>query len=122
MLASFKLNISDANGKTVNRELREDDAVPLLGLQVGDEADASIVKLKGKLRITGGSDKSGISMRKDVHGAARKAVLLTKGVGLQKAEAGQRIRKLVRGNTISEEIYQVNCRYDGTIKSDNIAG
>ena len=89
---------------------------------MGDEADASIVKLKGRLRITGGSDKSGISMRKDVHGAARKAVLLTKGVGLQKAEAGQRIRKLVRGNTISEEIYQVNCRYDGTIKSDNISG
>jgi len=54
-------------------------------------------------------------MRNDIHGAARKYVLLSKGVGLQDAEIGQRVRKLMRGNTISEEIYQVNCKFDGEL-------
>ncbi|MEK0349443.1 MAG: S6e family ribosomal protein, partial [Nitrosopumilus sp.] len=54
-------------------------------------------------------------MRKDIHGAARKYVLLTKGVGLQAAEIGQRVRKLMRGNTVSEEIYQINCKFDGEL-------
>ncbi len=54
-------------------------------------------------------------MRNDVHGAARKQVLLSKGVGLQDAESGQRKRKLMRGNTVSEEIYQVNCKFDGEL-------
>jgi len=54
-------------------------------------------------------------MRSDIHGAARKRVLLSKGVGLQDAETGQRVRKLMRGNTISEEIYQLNCKFDGEL-------
>lgn len=115
-MASFKLTISDTTGRSISQELKDSDANPLLGLQVGNETDASVVGMKGKLRITGGSDKSGVPMRSDVHGAARKAVLLTRGVGLKKAEAGQRVRKLMRGNTISEEIYQINCKYDGIIK------
>lgn len=82
---------------------------------MGNETDASIAGLTGKLKLTGGSDKSGVPMRNDVHGAARKRVLLSKGVGLQNAEVGQRKRKLMRGNTVSEEIYQVNCKFDGEL-------
>lgn len=115
-MANFKLTVSDSKGKSINRELKEDDAIPLLGLQMGYELDAAIVGLKGMMRVTGGSDRSGVPMRRDIHGAARKAVLLTRGVGLKKAEFGQRVRKLMRGNTISEEIYQINCRYDGIIE------
>ena len=29
---------------------------------------------------------------------------------------GQRIRKLVRGNTVTEEVYQLNCFFDGELK------
>ena len=29
-----------------------------------------------------------------------------------------RKRKLVRGNTVSDEIFQVNCKYDGEIKDE----
>jgi small subunit ribosomal protein S6e len=87
----------------------------LLGLQLGNETDAAIVGLSGKLKLTGGSDKSGVPMRDDIHGAARKRVLLSKGVGLQAAETGQRMRKLMRGNTVSEEIYQINCKFDGEL-------
>ena len=114
-LANFKLTISDIKGKSVSKELKDSDANPLLGLQLGNETDASIVGLSGKLKLTGGSDKSGVPMRNDVHGAARKQVLLSRGVGLQDAEAGQRKRKLMRGNTVSEEIYQVNCKFDGEL-------
>jgi len=114
-LANFKLTISDIKGKSVSKELKDSDANPLLGLQLGNETDATIVGLNGKLKLTGGSDKSGVPMRNDVHGAARKKVLLVKGVGLQDAEIGQRKRKLMRGNTVSEEIYQVNCKFDGEL-------
>lgn len=114
-LANFKLTVSDVKGKSVTKELKDSDASPLLGLQLGNETDASIVGLNGKLKLTGGSDKSGVPMRNDIHGAARKYILLSKGVGLQDTEIGQRVRKLMRGNTISEEIYQINCRFDGEI-------
>jgi len=114
-LTNFKLTVSDIKGKSITKELKDNDGNSLLGMIIGNETDAVIVGLKGKLKITGGSDKSGVPMRRDIHGAARKRVLLSKGVGLQDTEIGQRVRKLMRGNTISEEIYQLNCKYDGEL-------
>ena len=114
-MPSFKLTVSDQKGKSISRELKDNDANVLLGLQIGQETDASILGLQGKIKITGGSDKSGVAMRGDVAGIPRKRVLLSKGVGLQDVKKGLRKRKLVRGNIISEEIYQINCKYDGKI-------
>ena len=114
-MATFKLTLSDKKGRSTSKELKDNDANPLLGLLVGQETDASIVGLQGKIMITGGSDKSGVPMRGDVRGMPRKRILIPKGVGLQEAEKGLRKRKLIRGNTISEEIYQINCKYDGKI-------
>ena len=105
-LAQFKLTISDKNGKTIAQELKDRSAQPLLGTKVGSILDSSIVGVAdGKLKITGGSDKSGTPMRPDVHGGVKKYVLLPTGVG-NRSEA--RIRKLVRGNMVTEEIYQLN--------------
>ena len=117
-MVTFKLTLSDKKGKSTSKELKDNDANPLLGLLIGQETDASIVGLQGKIMITGGSDKSGVPMRRDVGGMPRKRILIPKGVGLQDTEKGLRKRKLVRGNTISEEIYQVNCRYDGELQID----
>ena len=114
-MANFKLTISDIKGKSVSKELKDSDANQLLGLQLGNETDASIVGLTGKLKLTGGSYKSGVPMRSDLHGGARKRILLVKGVGLQDTEHGIRKRKLMRGNLVSEEIYQVNCKFDGEL-------
>jgi len=114
-LPSFKLTVSDQKGKSISRELKDNDANVLLGLQIGQETDASILGLQGKIKITGGSDKSGVAMRGDVAGVPRKRILISKGVGLQDVKKGLRKRKLVRGNIISEEIYQINCKYDGKI-------
>lgn len=115
-MATFKLNISDKKGRTISKEVKEKEAGPFLGLAVGAELDAALIGEAGKMRITGGSDKSGVPLREDIHGGARKYILLSKGVGLRDAEKGQRIRKLVRGNTITEEVYQVNCFFDGELK------
>ena len=117
-LAQFKLTVSDTKGKSVSKELKDSDANPLLGLEIGKETDASIIGFTGKMKITGGSDKSGVPMRSDVHGGARKYVLLSRGVGLPKIETGQRKRKLVRGNSVSEEIYQINCKLDSELPVD----
>jgi len=119
-LANFKLTISDKKGKSITKELKEGDANPFVGLTIGGEVDAATVGLSGKLIVTGGSDKSGVPMRADVHSGSRKYVLLSKGVGLQDAERGERVRKLIRGNTVSEEIYQINCKYDGEIKVEKV--
>jgi len=115
-LANFKITISDTKGKSITRELKDNDANPLLGLLIGQETDASLVGLEGKIKITGGSDKSGVPMRSDLLSSARKRILIPKGVGLQETKKGMRKRKLLRGNTISEEIYQINSKYDGEIK------
>ena len=118
-MANFKLTISDNKGKSVTKELKDNDVNQLLGLQIGNDTDASVVGLEGKMKVTGGSDKSGIPMRPDLHGMARKQILIPKGVGLQDTVKGLRKRKLVRGNTISEEIYQINFRYDGEMKVES---
>ena len=108
-MVTFKLVISDPKtGKAISKEVKDAQAQPFLGLRIGDTLDASVIGLNGKMKITGGSDRSGVPMRYDVHGSVRKYVLLTKGIGLRKARKGERIRKLVRGNTISDEIYQIN--------------
>ena len=120
-MTNFKLTISDKKGKSLTKELKDNEANSLLGLQIGKEADAALVGLAGKIKITGGSDKSGVPMRADLHGVARKYILLSKGVGLQDAEKGERVRKLTRGNTISEEIYQINCKFDGIIPAEKPA-
>jgi small subunit ribosomal protein S6e len=105
-LAQFKLIVSDRKGRTIAQELKDRTAQPLLGTKVGSVIDSSIVGVAGgKLKITGGSDRSGTPMRPDVHGGVKKYVLLSTGVG-NKSEA--RVRKLVRGNMVTEEIYQLN--------------
>jgi small subunit ribosomal protein S6e len=109
-LAQFKLVISDSKGKSINQELKDRSAQPLLGSKIGDIIDSSVVGITGgKMKVTGGSDKSGTPMRPDVHGGVKKYVLLANGIGIRNIGGGHRIRKLVRGNMVTEEIYQLNC-------------
>jgi len=108
-LANFKLAVANPkDGKTTVYELKDRQAQPLLGLKIGDVFDATVLGVQGKIKITGGSDKSGIPMRHDVHGAVKKYILLSKGIGMQAIEQGQRRRRLIRGNVITEDTYQIN--------------
>ncbi|MEM1994854.1 MAG: 30S ribosomal protein S6e [Nitrososphaerales archaeon] len=108
-MPAFKLVISDPkSGKSISRELKDQLAQPLLGLKIGDIFDAEVIGIPGKIKITGGSDKAGFPMRADVLGGVKKYALISKGTGLRKVSKGERRRKLVRGNTITDEIYQIN--------------
>jgi small subunit ribosomal protein S6e len=109
-LAQFKLVVSDGTGRSVSQELKDRAAQPLVGVRIGNVVDSSVIGIPGgKVKVTGGSDKSGVPMRADVHGGVRKYVLMSEGVGAKHLEGG-RVRKLVRGNMVTEEIYQLNLR------------
>jgi small subunit ribosomal protein S6e len=49
-------------------------------------------------------------MRGDVHGGIRRQVVLSEGAGFKPKREGERRRKSVRGNTISDEIVQINLK------------
>ena len=82
----------------------------LLGHVIGDEISGEILGYDKKysFKIMGGSDKDGFPMRKDISGGVRKRVLLKKGVGYNPKRNGLRRRKMIRGNTINEDIVQIN--------------
>ena len=105
---AFKLVISEGE-KSHQVEVKAADSKKLNGLTIGEEFDASVVGLAGyKLKITGGSDKNGFPMKKDVDGSRRIKSLLAGGIGFNPKRDGQRRRKTVRGNTVSEDIVQIN--------------
>ncbi len=110
-MVSFKLVLSDPKtGKSEVSEVKDASAQVLIGRRIGDVVDGTTIGLAGKLMITGGSDKAGFPMRADTLGGGKNYVLLTAGVGYRSKEEGAKRRKLVRGNTISEETYQVNAK------------
>ena len=105
---AFKLIISEGENSH-QLEVEAAESKKIVGLKIGDEFDASPVGLKGyTLKITGGSDKNGFPMKKDVEGPRRIKSLLSGGIGFKPIREGQRRRKTVRGNTISDDIVQIN--------------
>lgn len=111
-MAKFKVIVSDpAQGKSKVVELDGAKAAPLIGKRLGETLDGTIVGMSGlKLQITGGSDKDGFPMRPDIHGGVRIRVIVSKGVGFHPESHGERRRKTLRGNVISEEIVQINMK------------
>jgi len=116
----FKLNISDKEGKAWRLETEE---TGLVGKSVGDIVKGEDVgtDFAGyEFEITGGSDSSGFPLSKDVEGIGLKRVLLTRGWGMHKRPRGDkkkvpqpkglRLRKTVRGKTISETTVQINIK------------
>ncbi|MGB9845436.1 MAG: 30S ribosomal protein S6e [Methanothermobacter tenebrarum] len=104
----FKIVISDKE-KSIQMETDPSQERKLIGLAIGDEFEGSIIGLKGyKLKITGGSDKDGFPMRKDIPGPRRVRSLVSAGPGYKPKRKGERRRKTLRGNVISEDIVQIN--------------
>ena len=103
---AFKVVVSN---KADTYQIEAEDAKALNGLVIGDEFDGGIVGLDGyTLKITGGSDKNGFTMKKDVPGTRRIKSLLTGGIGYHPKADGVKRRKTVRGNTIADDIVQIN--------------
>ena len=107
-MVEFKLVISD-KGKSMQKEVKEAAAESLLGLKIGDKVDGNNIGLNGyEFEMTGGSDHCGFPMRKDVTGTKRKRILSISGTGLKVKRKGVRKRKTVCGNTVHEQISQIN--------------
>jgi small subunit ribosomal protein S6e len=111
-MAKFKVIVSDPeNGTSKVVELEEARAVPFIGRKIGEAVDGAVMDLPAhKLQIMGGSDKDGVPMRPNVHGGVRRNVVLSGGVGFNPQDDGERRRKAVRGNVITDEIVQINTK------------
>lgn len=111
-MAKFKIIVSDpSTGKSQVMELEGSRAAPFIGRKLGETIDGSIIGQSGsKLQITGGSDKDGFPMRPDIHGGVRANIIFSGGVGFHPQRKGERRRKTVRGNIITEEIVQINMK------------
>jgi small subunit ribosomal protein S6e len=105
----FKICINEP--KTKKSWQIEKEAPALIGLKIGENFEGSFIGLSGFiLQITGGSDKDGFPMRYDLIGSSRKKALLSGMPGFRPKVKGLRKRKYIRGNTISLDIVQVNCK------------
>jgi small subunit ribosomal protein S6e len=111
-MAKFKVIVSDPEtGTSKVVELEESRAVTLVGRRIGEVVEGALVDLPAhKIKIVGGSDKDGVPMRPSVHGGVRRRVVLSGGVGFNPKNSGERRRKTVRGNVITDEIVQINTK------------
>lgn len=108
-MPEIKLVISNPkDGKSRTVVLKDEKARALIGLKIGDIFDGMIIGEKGiKLKITGGSDRSGFPMLPGIPGGVKKSIILSRGIGM-KSKKYNRKRKTVRGNTITEDTALVN--------------
>ena len=106
--------ISDPEtGKAIQYELDDVKTNALVGKTVGEIVEGDVIGLPGyKLKITGGSDRSGFPVRPDVHGSGKKRVLIRGTPGFRPKRKGIARRKTVRGRELSSDISQVNMRVE----------
>ena len=121
-MVGIKVVISDPkSGKSVQKEVSEDNSKAFYGKKIGDTLHGEALDMTGyEFRISGGSDYCGFPMRADVPGLGRRKILLVSGIGAKtlrykirktkpvQFHPGSRQRKTVCGNTIHDKITQVN--------------
>ena len=110
--AGVRLVISDPKiGKTRQIEVDDKKIRPLIGNKIGEVIVGNPFGFPGyEFQITGGSDTDGVPMRFDVHGGVRKKIFMGKGPCYNPKRRGLRQRKMVHGNTITDEIVQINLK------------
>ncbi|MBT4824014.1 hypothetical protein HN695_02875 [Candidatus Woesearchaeota archaeon] len=123
-MVEFKIVISDPkSGKSYQQEVKDDNAKHFLNKRIGEKVKGELLDMTGyEFEIKGGSDKCGFPMRKDVKGTGRKEIFAVSGVGMEKKVTftkkgdrkirrkrhGVKQKKTVCGNTIHEEVSQIN--------------
>jgi small subunit ribosomal protein S6e len=111
-MVDFKVVVNDTKkGNSYQVQVSGHHANSLIGKKIGDEVDGIFISLPGyKLQITGGTDKDGFAMRGDLPGMGRRRLLLSEGKVFHATEGGMRRKKSIRGNTISQDIVQINMK------------
>ena len=109
-MVEFKVVVNDTkSGKSYQVQVTGHHANSLIGKKIGEEVDGIFISLPGyKLQVTGGTDKNGFPMRRDFPGMARRRLLLSDSTGCHPIEKGMREKKSVRGNTINQDVVQIN--------------
>ena len=130
---TFVAVVNDTDPKSAGRaysiEISGSNYNQFVGKRIGDVVDGHFVgtgdtTMPGyKLEITGGSDKIGTPMRKDLDGGHRKAILVTASIGFKghsivnkkgqryrTKHHGMRKRRQFRGNTITNDTRQINLK------------
>lgn len=121
-MVDIKLVIGNPKtGKSFQQEIKDDVSKSFMNLKIGDKVKGELLDYSGyEFQITGGSDKSGFPMRKDIDGIFKKKILAVKGLGLKRKTSktkkgkltfkGIRQRKTVAGNTIGVQTSQINLK------------
>lgn len=109
-MAEFKAIVNDRKtGKSYNFAVSGHHANSLIGKNIGEIIDGIFVGLPGyKLKITGGSDNTGVPMRKDMPGNKRRKLLMSDGFCFHEVYPGERKKVAIRGSAISQAIVQIN--------------
>ncbi|MCH1540006.1 MAG: hypothetical protein L7S56_01030 [Candidatus Poseidonia sp.] len=120
-------------GKSYSLKISGNNYAQVLGKRIGDQVDGLFVGEDGKtlngykLEITGGSDKTGTPLRRDLEGGSRQSILVTQSTGykgqkvVHKEKGGEnkrfrykpdglRRRRTFRGNTITQDTRQINLK------------
>lgn len=107
----FKVVISHQQ-QTYQKVVSGANANKIIGKKVGDTINGTLVELPPdyELVVTGGSDKDGIPIRPDVAGSGRKKILVGGGAGFNPERRGLKRKKMVRGNTVSRDVVQLNMK------------
>jgi small subunit ribosomal protein S6e len=99
------------DGKSYKVDIKQHHLNALMGKKIGEEIDGIYVGLPSyRLKISGGSDRDGFPMRKDLPGRGRRRLLLTETLGFHPKKEGMRKKKSVCGNEIGQNTVQVNMK------------
>lgn len=106
----MKIVIADTKtGKSYQADVEKGKELALIGKKIGETLDGGAFGAAGyMLEITGGSDSSGFPMRKDVPENRKISALVSDGPGFKPQRKGERKKKILRGNAVSQETAQVN--------------
>ncbi|PIT85381.1 30S ribosomal protein S6e [Candidatus Micrarchaeota archaeon CG10_big_fil_rev_8_21_14_0_10_59_7] len=107
----MKIVFSEKGGQSFQKEIEKAKESQLYGKTIGEKFDGGIIGLEGyTLEITGGSNREGTPMRKDVKGMRKTKAILGGGAGVRGLHRGQKIKKTVAGNTVGEHTMQLNAK------------
>lgn len=112
----YKLNISADEGraKGLSRKITIDEKRfnRLIGMQIGETLKGGLIGFPDFVfEITGGSDSSGFPMIKSIKGPVKRKILVSKKqTGYKPKRKGQKKRKTVRGNEVTDDMTLVNLK------------
>ena len=108
MSETMKIVYSDPKtGRSASMQLDSDKSAFLMNHKINEIIDGTVLGLSGyKLKITGGSDKSGFALNSSIGGSIKTKVL--RKVATSGKRKGEYERKTVRGNSISADTELVN--------------